>query len=74
MTLQDTRDMTRDEVIALHQRNIEAFEREITRVLACRASADRDRALRNLRAQAADERELIALAKCFEYPYPLKED
>jgi hypothetical protein len=31
------------------------------------------RAVRNLRLDLGDEQELAELARCFEYPYPLKD-
>jgi len=72
--------LTRDEAIDLHERNARAIDVEIRRVAASRAGRSPrhqeqcDVALRNLRTEAHDERELAELARVFDYPYPLRED
>jgi hypothetical protein len=69
----DTAGLTRDEVIAMHQDNVDAIRRRITLIQAAtpEPAADTARAIGRLEADIADQLELIELARDGSYPYLL---
>jgi hypothetical protein len=68
-----TAELTRDEVITLHQDNVTAIRRRIKLIRAAgpEPGADTLRVITSLEADVDDQLELIELAKCSGYPYPL---
>jgi hypothetical protein len=67
-----TADLSRADVIDLHQHNVEAIRRRISLIQAAGpGNADTREVITRLEADIEDQLELIELAKVRDYPYPL---
>jgi hypothetical protein len=70
-----TAELTRDEVIAMHQDNVDAIRRRITLIQATTPEPAADTAqadvIARLDADIADQLDLIEQARDGSYPYPL---
>lgn len=73
--------LNREQAAQLHADNAAACDRFAARIDAGRAQdpspaygAQCDRAIATLAAEAADERELVAMLDAGDYPYPLAEE